>query len=325
MDALTGLIRGPRAQGAFLLHVSFDPPWSLRVEDEAPLTLIAVTHGHAWITLAGEAPLLLETGDVAFVRGPDPYTLADSPDSPPHVVVLPDQRCVSLDGRDLEQSMRLGVRTWGNARAGASRMLVGTYGLDTEIGRRLLETLPTLAVLKQDDWDAALVHLLADEMRKELPGQEAILDRLLDLLLVSGVRAWLARPESNAPGWVLASGDPAVAEALRMLYDDPAHAWTVGALAKAVGMSRAGLARRFTDVVGAPPMTFLTEWRLTLAADLLCEPGETIASVAEQVGYASPYALSSAFKRVRGVSPKAHRHARAGTASPPHAGEAGEG
>lgn len=325
MDALTGLIRGPRAQSAFLLHVSFDPPWSLRIEDEAPLTLIAITHGEAWITPADGAPILLETGDFALVRGPAPYTLADVPDAPPHIVVLPDQRCVSLDGRDLEQSLRLGVRTWGNARAGASRMIVGTYGLDTEVGRRLLDTLPTLAVLKRDDWDAALVDLLADEMRKDLPGQEAILDRLLDLLLVSGVRAWLARPESNAPGWVLASGDPAVAEALRMLYDDPAHAWTVGALAKAVGMSRAALARRFTKVVGAPPMTFLTEWRLTLAADLLCEPGETIASIAEQVGYASPYALSSAFKRVRGVSPKAHRGERTRAAHPPRAAEAGGG
>ncbi len=97
-----------------------------------------------------------------------------------------------------------------------------------------------------------------------------------------------------------------------MLHINPAHRWTVAELAEEAGMSRATLARRFTEVVGEPPMTFLTNWRLTLAADLLCEPGNTIGSVAHQVGYASPYALSTAFKRVRGISPREHRLARAG-------------
>ena len=96
-----------------------------------------------------------------------------------------------------------------------------------------------------------------------------------------------------------------------MLHNKPAHPWTVTELAEEAGMSRAALARRFTEVVGEPPMTFLTNWRLTLAADLLCEQGSIIGSVAHQVGYASPYALSAAFKRVRGISPKDHRLARA--------------
>ena len=72
-------------------------------------------------------------------------------------------------------------------------------------------------------------------------------------------------------------------------------------------MSRAAYARRFAELVGEPPVTYLTNWRLTLAADLLREPSATVGSVADQVGYASPYALSAAFKRVRGVSPRDHR------------------
>ena len=80
-------------------------------------------------------------------------------------------------------------------------------------------------------------------------------------------------------------------------------------LAREVGVSRAALARRFHDLVGEPPMTFLTGWRIALAADLLREPGATISSVAHQVGYSSPFALSTAFKRIRGVSPQQHRAA----------------
>jgi AraC-like DNA-binding protein len=92
-----------------------------------------------------------------------------------------------------------------------------------------------------------------------------------------------------------------------MLHNNPAASWTVASLAAATGVSRAALARRFTDLVGEPPMSYLTGWRLTLAADLLREPEATIGAVARQVGYGSPFALSTAFKRVRGISPQEHR------------------
>jgi len=91
------------------------------------------------------------------------------------------------------------------------------------------------------------------------------------------------------------------------MHEDPARAWTIASLAAETGVSRSGLARRFQEVVGEPPMTFLTRWRLALAADLLSEPDATLSSVAYEVGYSSPYAFSTAFKRVRGVSPQEHR------------------
>ena len=144
-------------------------------------------------------------------------------------------------------------------------------------------------------------------MARDEPGQEAVLDRLLDLLLIATLRTWFARPDAGAPGWYRANGDPVVGPALRMLQHNPAHPWTVASLAAEAGASRAALARRFTELVGEPPMAFLTDWRLTLAADMLLEPGATIGAVARQVGYGSPYALSTAFKRARGVSPREHR------------------
>jgi AraC-like DNA-binding protein len=309
MDALAGLLDGPRARGAFLLRSSMDPPWSLRIQDEAPLTLVAVVRGRAWIVPGDGGAVCLGHGDVAVIRGPDPYTVADDPATPPQAVIHPGQRCTLPDGQELKQMTELGVRTWGNSPDGATVLLTGTYQLDGEVSQRLLRALPTVLVLREGDWDCPLIPLLADEIVKDEPGQEAVLDRLLDLLLIAVLRAWFARPGTGAPRWYRAYDDPVVGRALRLLHHNPAHPWTVAELAAAASVSRASLARRFTELVGEPPMAFLTSWRLALAADLLREPGATIGAVASQVGYGSPFALSTAFKRVRGVSPRQHRAA----------------
>ena len=312
MDSVAGLLDGPRARDAFLLRTSVDPPFALRIEDEAPLTLVATVRGAAWL-LPDDAPgHVLRTGDVAVVRGPDPYTVADDPATPPQVVIGPGQHCRTPDGEDVGEAMAMGVRTWGTSPDGDTVLLTGTYQLRSEISRRLLDALPAVLVLPAAELHHPLVPYLADEIVKDAPGQEAVLDRLLDLLLIAVLRAWFARPEAEAPGWYRAHGDPVVGRALRLMHHDPAHPWTVAALAREIGVSRAGLARRFTALVGEPPMTFLTGWRLALAADLLREPGATIGSVAEQVGYGSAFALSTAFKRVRGVSPQQHRRRAVG-------------
>jgi len=307
VDAVAGLLDGPRARGAFLLRSILDPPWSLRIEDEAPLTIVAVVRGSALVLPDDGEATSLHSGDVGILRGPGHYTVADDAAIPPQVVVHPGQRCTTPEGDELSQMQDLGIRTWGNNPEGATVMLTGTYQLDGEVSRRLLRALPPLLVVSKDDWSSPLIPLLAVEIAKDEPGQEAVLDRLLDLLLIAALRAWFARPDADAPAWYRAYGDPVVGRALRLLHNDPSHPWTVAALAAATGMSRAGLARRFNDLVGEPPMTFLTGWRIALAADLLREPGATIGSVARQVGYGSPFALSAAFKRVRGISPKQHR------------------
>ena len=138
MDAVAGLLDGPRARGAFLLRSTMDPPWSLRIEDEAPLTLIAVVRGEAWIVPDGRDPVRLASGDVAIVRGPEPYTVADEPGRPPQVIVHPGDRCQTLSGEDLAEAWDQGVRTWGSGTDGRSIFLVGTYHSPGEISDRLL-------------------------------------------------------------------------------------------------------------------------------------------------------------------------------------------
>jgi AraC-like DNA-binding protein len=308
MDVLTSLLDGPRARGAFLLRSVLDPPWSLRIRDRAPLTLVAMMRGEAWVVPDHGEPRRLGPGDVAIARGPDPYTVADDPATPPQVVIHPGQRCTTPAGEDLVEAMEwLGVRTWGNDPDGSVVMLTGTYELRSEVGQRLLGALPALLVLPGDAWDSALIPLLGDEIDKDEPGQEAVLDRLLDLLLIAVLRAWFSRPEAEAPAWYRAHSDPVVGRALRVLHNNPARPWTVATLAAETGVSRAALARRFAALVGEPPMSYLTGWRLALAADLLREPDATIGAVAHQVGYSNAFALSTAFKRVRGISPRQHR------------------
>jgi AraC-like DNA-binding protein len=310
MDAIAGLLDGPRARRAFLLRCSMDPPWALHIRDEAPLTLVAVLRGHACFVVDGGEPVRLGHGDVAIVLGPDHYLFADDPATAPQAIIHPDQRCTTPGGQEIPQMQSFGVRRWGNAADGATEVLTGTYNAEGEVSRRLLDALPSRLVLRRDEWQSPVLGLLAAEMLRDDVGQDAVLDRLLDLLLIDAVRTHFSRAEQAAPGWYRARRDPVVAQAIRLLQESPAQAWTVGTLARETRVSRATLARRFADVVGQPPMEFLTQWRVTLAADLILDPAETVASVARTVGYSSPYALSAAFKRVRGVSPHQHRTAQ---------------
>ncbi|BCL23774.1 AraC family transcriptional regulator [Streptomyces tuirus] len=306
-DPLAGLLEGPRARGAFMIRACFDPPWAVRVEDRAPLTVMLVVRGEAWIVPERGERARLAAGDLAIARGPDPYTCADAPGTAPQAVILPHQECRYPDGRPLNGSMDLGVRTWGDRLDGDTVMLIGTYPVQGEVGGRLLDALPPLLTLTSDVWDCPLTPYLTEEITRDEPGQEVVLDRLLDLLVIAALRAWFARPEAEAPAWYRALADPVVGGVLRLLQDDPAHPWTVATLAAKAGVSRAALARRFTGLVGEPPMSYLTGWRLALAADRLRDSADTLDAVARRVGYGSAFALSTAFKRVYGVSPVEYR------------------
>ncbi len=311
MDALAAFLDGPRARGAFVLRSVFEPPWALRVEDEAPLSVVAVVGGGSWIVTECGESRALQPGAVAILRGPGHYTVADDASTAPTVVIHPGQRCTTPDGEGVSETMALGVRSWGNSPSGSTIMLTGTYETDGEVSRRLLDVLPAMIVLDAGTWDNRIAALLADEIVKDDSGQAVVLDRLLDLLVVAALRTWFARPESEVPAWYRAQGDPIVGRALRLMHADPARQWTVASLAAGAAVSRAGFARRFNELVGEPPMSFLTGLRMALAADALSVSDSTVASVAAEVGYSSPFTFSTAFKRLHGVSPRAYRNREA--------------
>ncbi len=307
MDPLAKLLEGARAREAFALRAVMRAPWSLCVEPESPLTLMAGVSGTFWVVPDSGAAEAIGPGDIVIARPAERYIVADAPSRPPTIRIYRGQDCRDLDGTSMAAQMTHGLRTWGNEPDGETVFVVAAYERQSEISERLRRTLPPILTIRKDEWTSPLVGLLCDEIVRDAPGQAAVLDRLVDLLLASALKAWFARDDANRPDWLRSRVDPVVERALKLIYGDPAHAWTMDALAKRSNASRATLSRRFNEIVGEPPMTFLTNHRMALAADLLRQPDQQIGVVAGKVGYQNPFAFSVAFKRVRGINPRAHQ------------------
>ncbi|CAM3299097.1 AraC family transcriptional regulator [Tsukamurella hominis] len=302
MDPLFRMVSGLRAHGLFSLRLSMAAPWSVDIDDRAPLTAIAVDRGTAWVTGAGTR-IRLEAGAVALVAHGPRYRVADEPDRPPTVRIDPGGVCVPLT-ESMRSTTHRGLLTWGNHDDGPDQLLVGTYASASQVGRHLVEQLPEFTVLPPGEVDEALLGLLRRELADPRPGHSVVIDRLLDVVVCAAIRA-AAR---TAPtGWLSGTVDDAVAGALDLIHEAPELPWTVASLAAALHVSRAGLAARFRAGVGEPPGRYLTLWRLTLAADALTSSEDGLEVIARRVGYGSAFALSAAFKRHHGLSPSQFR------------------
>ncbi|MGE2835420.1 cupin domain-containing protein [Mycobacterium sp. SMC-4] len=305
MDVFGDLFRGVRAHGALFGSTSLTPPWALHFVDGAPLTLCTVLGGSGWIVPEHGPPVELRDSDTVVVRGPETFTFVDTVGTQADPVAC-GEFCATPDQGGTRH--RLGWNDSADKAAGTATLIVGAYPVHGEIGRRLLDALPPVLRVEGGGAGDTVLELVAAEVARDIPGQQVVLDRLLDWLLVCTLREWFDRPNGEPPAWWTAQRDPVVGEALRVLHAEPAASWTVSALAARVGVSRSTLAKRFTDLVGEPPLTYLTGWRMTLAMDLLVEKETaTVAEVARAVGYHDPFTFSAAFKRVRGVNPSEFR------------------
>ncbi len=307
MDALADLLDGVRARGALFSKSVMSPPWSVRFAHGSPLTLVTMVRGQAWIAPEHGDPLPLVAGDTAILCAPGPHTIANPVDAAVSCTVLDGNRCVGPDGEPLPEEPALGMRTYGHSTDSRDLLLSGTYEVTGDMSRRLLATLPPAVVVSADECYGQLDELIAVEIDCPAPGQQLVLDRLLDLALITKLRTWFDRPGATPPAWYTAMADPVVGQALRLLHNQPAHPWTVADLAERCRVSRATLARDFRALVGVPPMSYLADWRVGRAADLLRETDTTVEAVARRVGYSNAFALSTAFKRLRGTTPTEHR------------------
>lgn len=307
MDPFGDLFRGVRAQGSLFGSSTLTAPWSLRFVDGAPLTLCTVIEGAGWIVPDAHPPEHVAAGDILIVRGPARFSFVDAIDTAAEAV-----EC-GIDCATPERGgtrHRLGWSDCGPPVAGSTTLVVGAYPVRGEIGRRLLDAVPDVLRVDAGGATDAVRDLLAVEVAVDAPGQQVVLDRLLDWALVCSLREWFDRPGSRPPAWWAAQRDPVVGDALRLLHAEPAAPWTVASLAGRTGVSRSTLAKRFGELVGEPPLSYLTRWRMTIAADLLVErESATIAEVADAVGYADPFSFSAAFKRIRGMNPSDYRRA----------------
>ncbi|WP_030782735.1 AraC family transcriptional regulator [Streptomyces sp. NRRL S-920] len=291
MDALGDLLRGVRADGALFNRTVLTRPWETSRADGVALELITVVRGAARISVASGEPRFLREGGAAIVCTGEPFTLAAAGGG--------DLRAAGLDAG-------LGAGASAGSSAGCE-LVTGAYQLDSSVGRRLISALPPLLAVPAGEECMPIVELIAAEIAADRPGRQYVMDRMLDWMLACTLREWFDLPEACPPAWYRALGDDVVGPALHAMHDEPARPWTVAALAARAQVSRAAFARNFTDLVGRPPMAYLTEWRMTLAAELLAEPGATVASVAAQVGYADGFGFSDAFKRIRGIAPSGYR------------------
>ncbi|MGJ6966504.1 AraC family transcriptional regulator [Streptosporangium sp. G11] len=310
MDVLSDVIAVMRTGQPRSARVAWHAPWAQRF---APMPgaagLQVILQGPCWLIGPDGDPVRLVAGDVVFRPHGRGHTLADSPSTPPAAL-----DCDPGDPRFLQRYVTDTVGVPTGAGAPATVTLCGGYHLDPARTHPLLNDLPELihlpAHLGRHPELRSTVDLLATEVERPRLGTDAIVPALLDTLLLHILRAWLdRRPAPGSTGWAAALNDPVTTAALQAMHRDPARPWTVATLAAEAGLSRAPFARRFTALLGQPPLTYLTWWRMTTAARLLRESDAPLHTVATSVGYTSEFAFANAFKRRYGTAPGRYRRA----------------
>ena len=309
MDILTTVLASMRTGRPAAVRTEAQAPWGLRFRQIAGAGFHVVLHGTCWLIAPEGAPqhtpIALSPGDVVFLRSGRGHILADDPGSPVEDF-KPEHR---------EQSSPIGtIRIAGRGGPRVS-LLCGAYQLDLAGPHPLLRDLPEIVHLParhgRRSTLSSTIDLLGAELEDPRPGSDGIIAALIDALLLYVLRAWLDdQPQATPEGWAAALTDPAIAVALLAIHREPAHGWTVETLGRQASMSRAAFARRFTALVGEPPLAYLTRWRMIVAAQLLRDTDATLSAIAVRTGYASEYAVGKAFKRAYGMPPSAYRNDR---------------
>ena len=333
MDALSDVLRAVRPTGATFFDVQASEPWVAETPPGASIVgsifpgadhLIpyhALTRGSCCGGLLDEAPLRLSAGDVIVFPHGDPHVLASAPGMrhEPDLSLYrrpPDgQLPFSLSvGGTSQDTAATGANARQEAEPQGARLVCGYLACDARPFNPLLAALPRVIRVSEREGGAigAFLAFAVEESRQPRIGGECVLGRLSELMFVDVVRRYLETLPADRTDWLAGLRDPFVGRALAALHGDPARDWTLESLCREVGLSRSALAERFTQFVGQPPMQYLASWRMQLAAIRLRGGTESVAEVAELVGYESEAAFSRAFKRAVGTSPGAWRNRTGG-------------
>jgi AraC-like DNA-binding protein len=308
MDVLSDVLVAMRTGRPVAARTFSRAPWGVRFARGESAGCHVVLEGSCWFVHGAGDPLLLGVGDVLFTPHGDGYVLVDQPGSP----------TVDFDPEPDEEAPLDEMHIAG---AGSiTELLCASYEFDPVRPHPLMADLPAAihvpARVGQHPSLRSAVDLLGSELRDPRAGTDAALPALIDMLLLYVLRAWLDEEPADATrGWATALRDPATTAVLRQIHRHPEKPWTVEDLAAQAGLSRAAFAKRFATVVGQPPLTYLTWWRLTTAARLLRESDLSLRIVAQRCGYGSEYAFAKAFKREYGVAPGRYRRPEAVTVS----------
>jgi AraC-like DNA-binding protein len=307
MDPMSKLLGGIRAEGSVVTRAVMEAPWTIRFTDRSPLTMVTVVCGGGVLVLADGSEVKLQARDTVVVRGPEPFLLADAPGSAGRPHTEYELACFASD--EDGESCATDLGPWGEACDEATGLIVGAYRAAGRRHERLLRALPPALVISEDGEVCGWLEATAAETAARRAGSQALMDRLLDWGLVCTLRTWFEREGPDAPAWYRGYADPVVGPALEAVHERPGRRWTVASLAAEAGVSRALFAKRFSEIMGAPPLAYVTEWRMAEAEELLADPETTVATVARRIGYADAFGFSAAFKRRTGMSPTEYRTA----------------
>jgi AraC-like DNA-binding protein len=317
-DPLSEVLRAVRLSGAAFFAVDASAPWvaetppgraigaHLMPGAEHVIDYHVITSGSCWAGIVEEPAVRLDAGDVIVFPKGDAHVLSSAP----------GMRGTVDESR--LQAARLGrlpiaivIDGGGPERAG---VICGFLGCDERPFNPLLSALPRVIHIKKQDTSSGFIEqfmgVAAAESAAERAGGECVLARLSEVLFVEVVRRYVATLPPENVGWLAGLRDESIGRVLSKMHGRPAHPWNLDDLAREVGLSRSVLAERFLHFVGVPPMQYLTQWRLQLAANLLASTSLGHAEIAERVGYGSETTLSRAFKRELGVGPAEWRRGK---------------
>ncbi|MDZ7885080.1 MAG: AraC family transcriptional regulator [Mycobacterium sp.] len=301
MDILADVLAATKLRGTVAASVTAAAPWGV---DFPPLPFAAFHHvlaGDCWLRRPGEGPLPLSSGDLVLLPVGTGHVIAGDPSGP-------TKSFTELSNSRPDAALAIIDIAGPGPR---SQLLCGGYHFDGHRTHPMLR-LPPEIILRDVPTAhpsiAATLAMMQTEISHPRPGSVTVVDRLVDVLFVHTLRA------ATTSATLLAGlHDHTTAAAVRLIHQQPAYPWTVGLLADRVGVSRATLSRHFARAVGEPPLAYLTRWRMEVAARRLCQTSDPLSRIAEAVGYTSEFALSRAFKRHHGVTPRDFRNSATST------------
>ena len=320
-DALSDVLSAVRLSGSVFFDVHGKSPWVAEAPSAAQIAdkvtpgaqhaieYHVVTRGSCWVSLVGGVafdPVKLEEGDIAVIPHGDPHVLSSTPG-------MRAQPSLDLYRQPENTGTLPFALQTGGAGASDTQLICGFFGCDARPFNPLLDSLPRFMWLQRDASRASqslleqFIRFASAEMSNKRAGSQSVLNRLSELMFVEVIRLHMEKLANNSTGWLAGLRDPLVGRALASLHAQPAHAWTLEELAAKTFTSRSALADRFTQLVGYPPIQYLTHWRMQIAAKRLTDLSTKVATVAHEVGYDSEAAFSRAFKKIVGQSPSQWR------------------
>ncbi|MFI6323497.1 AraC family transcriptional regulator [Nonomuraea sp. NPDC050556] len=308
-DVLSDVVAVMRAGEPRSARILWHAPWGQEFPTvRGSAAFQVVLRGSCWLVPSGEGtPVQLHEGDVLFLPHGTGFSLVDD-----LTTAITEPICDPMNDPRFDE--RYASATVGVPSSSSTVTLCGGYQVDPARAHPLMADLPEIVHLPAGTSPElrAAVDLLGGELDSPRLGVDTVIPALLDVLLLYILRTWFTGERGATTGWAAALADPAIATALHAIHETPAAPWTVESLAAQASLSRAAFSKRFTALVGQPPLTYLTWWRLTRAAQLLRASDASLSQVAAQIGYSSEFAFANAFKREYGTAPGRYRRSLTG-------------